>query len=238
MGAVPNVRGNFAAAPAITARFPDLAGRTAIVTGTSHGIGCGIARVLGTQGMRLTLTARPDAEGQAFADSLTATGVDCQWVAADVATAEGARRQHHPYLVRWRGLRGHRGMAGYDASKGAIDALTRAMAVDLAPKGIRVNTVAPGAIRSRSEPAPATLPVSGAAAAAAASATASGNAPAPAPRRGRMVDGIPVPRLGEPDEVGAAVAFLASDAAAYVTGQILYVDGGLTAQLTPAGIFI
>ena len=41
-----------------------------------------------------------------------------------------------------------------------------------------------------------------------------------------------------PEEIGAAVAFLASDAAAYITGQIIYVDGGLTTQLTPPGIFI
>jgi NAD(P)-dependent dehydrogenase (short-subunit alcohol dehydrogenase family) len=127
-------------------------------------------------------------------------------------------------------------MAGYDASKGAIDALTRAMAVDLAPKGIRVNAVAPGAIRSRpDEPTPAPLPVPGARASVPVPAAA--GAPPP-PRRGRPVEGIPIPRLGLPEEIGAAVAFLASDAAAYITGQILYVDGGLTAQLTPAGIFI
>jgi NAD(P)-dependent dehydrogenase (short-subunit alcohol dehydrogenase family) len=52
------------------------------------------------------------------------------------------------------------------------------------------------------------------------------------------MEGIPLGRFVMPEEIGAAVAFLASDAAAYVTGQILYVDGGLTTQLTPPGIFI
>jgi NAD(P)-dependent dehydrogenase (short-subunit alcohol dehydrogenase family) len=47
---------------------------------------------------------------------------------------------------------------------------------------------------------------------------------------------IPLQRFGTEEEMGEAVAFLASDAAAYITGQILYVDGGLTAQLTPPGI--
>jgi NAD(P)-dependent dehydrogenase (short-subunit alcohol dehydrogenase family) len=103
------------------------------------------------------------------------------------------------------GLRAHRGLAGYDAAKGAVDSLTRSMALDLAPHGIRVNAVAPGQTRS-------------------------GDA--------RKLEGVPVGRSGTPLDIAAAVAFLASDAAAYITGQVLYVDGGLTAQLTPPGIFI
>jgi 3-oxoacyl-[acyl-carrier protein] reductase len=113
------------------------------------------------------------------------------------------------------GLRSHRGKAGYDASKGALDALTRSMAVDLAPYGIRVNAVAPGATLNR-DPAP--------------------------PHYARWVEqskaGIPLGRLATPEDIAAAVAFIASDAGAYITGQVIYVDGGLTAQLTPPGIFI
>jgi 3-oxoacyl-[acyl-carrier protein] reductase len=111
------------------------------------------------------------------------------------------------------GLRAHRGLAGYDASKGAVDALTRSMAMDLAPYGIRVNAVAPGFIphagRSEADPVAA-----------------------------KRAEGIPLGRAGTPRDVAAAVAFLASDAGSYITGQILYVDGGLTVQVTPPGIFI
>jgi 3-oxoacyl-[acyl-carrier protein] reductase len=110
------------------------------------------------------------------------------------------------------GLRGHRGQSGYDASKGAIDALTRSMAAELADSGIRVNAVAPGATFNR----PLTPELL---------AKAAVNAKF-----------IPLGRIGTPEEVASAVAFLASDAARYITGQILYVDGGLTCQLTPPGI--
>jgi len=114
------------------------------------------------------------------------------------------------------GLRAHRGKAGYDASKGAMDALTRCMAVDLAPHGIRVNSVAPGAtLRYRDT-----------------------ERPGREERRREICSGIPLGRMGTPEDIGAAVAFLASEAASYVTGQILYVDGGLTTQLTPPGIYI
>jgi len=103
------------------------------------------------------------------------------------------------------GLRAHQGLAGYDASKGAIDALTRSMAIDCGRYGIRVNAVAPGQIRQNVY---------------------------------RRLEAVPLNRVGTAEDVAAAVAFLASEAAAYITGQVLYVDGGLTAQLTPPGISI
>jgi NAD(P)-dependent dehydrogenase (short-subunit alcohol dehydrogenase family) len=95
-----------------------------------------------------------------------------------------------------------------------MDALTRSMAVDLAPHGIRVNAVAPGATQSRTDK------------------------PGWKERYPQVAAGIPLGRLARPQDVGAAVAFLASDAGGYITGQVLYVDGGLTAQLTPPGIRI
>jgi NAD(P)-dependent dehydrogenase (short-subunit alcohol dehydrogenase family) len=256
--------------------YPDLAGRVALVTGASRGIGQGIARVLARQGMRLVLCARSEDKGRSFADELAASGAECTWVTADLATPEGAEHAFGETIGRFGrvdllvnnaahlrsapflelteevyrrsfeqnvrivyalsrlvaghmaesgggcivhissvgSLRAHRGLSGYDASKGAVNALTRGMAVDLAPHGIRVNAVAPGAVLSRPVP------------------------PDRAERLRRKEQGIPLGRLGRPEEIGEAVAFLASEAAAYVTGQVFCVDGGLTAQLTPPGIFI
>lgn len=101
----------------------------------------------------------------------------------------------------------HRHRVAYDATKGAIEAATRALALDLAPWGIRVNAVAPGAID-----VPNRSPIGRA-----------GRDPSP--------DLIPLGRLGTPTDVAAAVAYLLSDDAAYVTGAVLAVDGGLTSQL-------
>jgi NAD(P)-dependent dehydrogenase (short-subunit alcohol dehydrogenase family) len=95
-------------------------------------------------------------------------------------------------------------MAAYDASKGAVKLLTQAAAREAAPSGVRINGVAPGTVETA-----LTLGL----------ATTDDLA-----RLGR--DRVPLARLGRPDEIGAAVAFLASDAASYITGHVLAVDGG------------
>ena len=109
----------------------------------------------------------------------------------NLTSVGGSQRAHHDNAI-------------YDVTKGGLDALTRALAVDLGPAGIRVNAVGPAATT---------------------------DAPAP----GRAQD-TPLRRGGVPADVAAAVLYLVSDDAAFVTGQILYVDGGLSAQLrSPAG---
>ncbi|QEW23207.1 2-dehydro-3-deoxy-D-gluconate 5-dehydrogenase (plasmid) [Paracoccaceae bacterium] len=99
---------------------------------------------------------------------------------------------------------GSRGNPSYSASKGAVASLTRSLAVAWGPKGIRVNAVAPGWVATRM-------------------ATRAMNDP---DRAGPILARIPMGRWGDPAEVGAVVAFLASPAASYVTGAMLPIDGG------------
>src|SRR4051812_10843724 len=93
----------------------------------------------------------------------------------------------------------------YSASKSAIEGMTRAMAVELSPKGIRVNCIAPGFIATEM------------------SAKALNNDPE---RKGKALGRTPMGFLGAPADIGEAALFLASDAAKYMTGVILPVDGG------------
>ena len=95
----------------------------------------------------------------------------------------------------------------YIASKGAIESLTRAMAIELAQHNIRVNCIAPGLI-----------------------ATEALMAGLPADARFATEALIPFGRLGEPSEIADAIVFLASDAARYITGVVLPVDGGVAAR--------
>lgn len=106
----------------------------------------------------------------------------------------------------------HRGNVAYDASKGGIEAMTRAMALDLAPYGIRVNAIVPGLIR--------TYDIDDAAAA----------------ERGQVV---PMGRLGDPEDLAGPTVFLATEDARYITGACLAVDGGVLVQQrsTPVDTF-
>ncbi len=96
-------------------------------------------------------------------------------------------------------------IASYNVSKGGINQLTRVMALALADKGIRVNAVAPGTIATEL---------------AAKAVLTSEEAKA------RIMSRTPMKRLGEPAEIADTVAYLASDAASYITGEIVVVDGG------------
>ena len=96
---------------------------------------------------------------------------------------------------------GNRGQANYAAAKGALEAASRALALELGSRGVTVNCVAPGIIAS---------PMSDAAF-----------------DEARIRAWIPLQRAGRPDDVAAAVAYLASDAGAYVTGQVIPVNGGM-----------
>ncbi len=106
------------------------------------------------------------------------------------------------------GLTGHRAAAAYGASKSGINGLVRSMAVELAPSGIRINAVAPGPIATDMTAETRSIPE----------------------LRDYLLNGIPMGRFGEAVEVAAPTLFLLSDAASYMTGQVVSVDGGYTAQ--------
>jgi 3-oxoacyl-[acyl-carrier protein] reductase len=253
----------------IVPRYPELAGKVAIITGSSRGIGRGIAIRLAREGMRIVVTSRSQGAAEMTAAEISDMGREVLIVAGDVGRtrdvdnlfavtrrifgtvdvlvnnaadlrrvgffeADEALLDAHlatnirgPYLCAYRaaemmreqghgsiihissvgGLRAHWRGLPYDVTKGALDAMTRAMALELAEYGIRVNAVAPGAIRTERTP------------------------PSDDPRAQALARRVPLGRYGLPLEIGAAVAFLASPEASYITGQVIYVDGGLTVQL-------
>jgi NAD(P)-dependent dehydrogenase (short-subunit alcohol dehydrogenase family) len=130
---------------------------------------------------------------QAFARAVTAAGVTGRIV--HLSSVSGTHPMH--------------GKAAYGAAKAALDAMTRALALEWGPHGICVNAVAPSHVATETIEqlaADGVLPVD------------------------RIVERIPLGRLAQPDEIADAVVFLASDRARFITGQILGVDGGYSAN--------
>lgn len=244
----------------------DLAGRVALVTGGSRGIGRGIAEALSAAGATVAINYRvrhgaakealaaiEGAGGQAFLlaadvsdpgqatalvdavtaragrldilvnnagiarDGLFTESTDDEWevvMRTNLDAVAACSRRAIPAMMTGgfgriinvssvAAARGGRGAASYAASKGGLNALTRALAVELAPRRITVNAIAPGLIETD-----LSRPLLAAAA--------------------RVRDLVPMRRVGTPADVAPLAVFLASEQAAYLTGQIIAVDGGMS----------
>jgi 3-oxoacyl-[acyl-carrier protein] reductase len=245
--------------------------KVAIITGSSRGIGRGIAERFAAEGARVVVNGRRIETLEPVAKALCDNGAQAIAVAADVGLADDVQHlfdatveafggvdvlvnnaawaspnahflemdeAHWDEVIRsnlksiylccsraahlmvdqgrqgsivnissFAAARSHRQMAAYDATKGGMEAFTRAIALDLAPFGIRVNVVGPGAIH-----------------------TDEFDTGGEEARRRRGAT-VPLGRVGYPEDIAGAVAFLASDDASYITGQVIYVDGGMLAQL-------
>ena len=116
-------------------------------------------------------------------------------------------RQHSGAIVNISsvvGLSGYRGLSVYSATKAALDGLTRGLARELGSRGITVNSVAPGYLRTEMSHG------------------------LDEDQLGQITRRTPLGRLGEPEDVARAVLFLTDPANTYLTGQVIVVDGGLT----------
>ena len=139
------------------------------------------------------------------------------------AIAPGMVARHRGRIVNISSIHGRvakAAMSSYCASKAAIDMFTKQLAVELAPYSVTVNAVAPGAIGTEIN-----------------LQLYQSQSPEHVELREALMKRVPLGRVGEPRDIGSAVAFLASPAASYVTGAIFYVDGGYTAEGTPRPFF-
>ncbi len=249
----------------------DLTGRTALITGSSKGIGFSLAAALGGAGARVVLNARNGARLERSHEALRGRGLNVHAVPFDVTDADAVERgvahiestlgaidilinnagmQHRAPFAEfpvdaWRKITatnldsvfyvgravaqrmierkrgkiinicsvqselGRPGIAPYAATKGAVKMLTKGMAIDLGKHGIQVNGLGPGYFKTELNHALVDDP--------AFSTWLAGRTPAG--------------RWGDVEELHGAAIFLASDAASFVSGHILYVDGGITASL-------
>ena len=240
-----------------TTQFASLEGKTALVTGASRGIGKAIAEELARAGASVVVSYRTGAdEAAALADAIGARVVQADVSDAESARAlveeagdvdvlvNNAGVTRDGLLVRmsdedWKtvidtnlascfytcraavrgmmkkrsgsivnissivGLHGNWGQTNYAASKAGIIGFTKALARELGSRNVRANVVVPGYVTSRLTEV---LPEDATAA---------------------MLENTPLGRLGDPEDVAGAVRFLSSEDAAFVTGAVLLVDGGL-----------
>jgi 3-oxoacyl-[acyl-carrier protein] reductase len=131
-------------------------------------------------------------------------------VAQAVAEVMRAQQSGSIVLTASRVYLGNIGQANYAASKGGVVSLARTLALELGKSGVRVNALAPGFVETQM------------------------TAAVPAKVRDKAVAATPLQRTGQAEEVARAALFLASDEASFITGQVLFVDGGRSLGMAPA----
>lgn len=234
-----------------------MSGDYALVTGGARNIGAAIARRLTADGLRVIVADRvtpehdalvefveidladadalpgalkPVLEGRRVTRLINNAGIVAPATLEDTDLADFARVQainlRAPMLcaqavlpsmkaagmgrivsISSRAALGKELRTAYSASKAGLHGMTRTWALELGRHGITVNAVGPGPINT---------------------ALFQAVNPPGDPRTQAIIDGVPVKRLGTPEDIAAAVGFLASDQAGFVTGQVLYVCGGMT----------
>ena len=149
----------------------------------------------------LLMTMKEDAWDQVLDTNLKGAFLTMKAVARTMMKQRYGRIVNLSSVV---GLHGNAGQVNYAASKAGVIGMTKSLAKELASRGVTVNAVAPGFIDTEM------------------------TAALPQAARDALLPTIPTQRLGAAEEVAQAVAFLASDQAAYITGQVLAVDGGMS----------
>ena len=186
----------------------DMTGQVGLITGSSRGIGRAIAEQMAEQGARVVISSRKQpACDEVFRKILDNNIVSNHWLIQLVAPSMLERGSGSITIVSSiGGLKGSTVIGAYCISKAADMQLARNLADEFGPRGVRVNCIAPGLIRTDMARAlwenADTLK--------------------------RATSTASLRRIGEPHEIAGAVVFLASKAGAFVNGQTIVVDGGVT----------
>lgn len=198
-----------------------LEGKVALVTGAGRGIGAAIAETLAREGAFVVVNYRGSGQAaQELAEKIGGVAMQCDVADFEAVLSTNLKGTFHTirhasrYFLKQRygrivnissvsGVMGNAGQANYSASKAGVIGLTKSVARELASRGITCNAVAPGFIETDMTDA----------------MTESA--------KEAVQKQIPLGRCGNTKDVAELVTFLASDKAAYITGQVISVDGGM-----------